>query len=204
MLWNAASEPPGGHPGRQVGDQSVFTRMTLNVIFFLWADLTHVRMRPQATVRLSAINPQNMISSFVECKLKCPATRTSRMPETTMDTEIDPPKTGSAKTIVRVSVGLILAVLLVLAVMDRSANTSANSTTDAWRKELKAAAGENRQVSPTELTQHVVGEPETSGEPADGLIVYTWNGTFRSYKTTVMCAEQQGDTIIVDVEGPSL
>jgi hypothetical protein len=126
------------------------------------------------------------------------------MPETTMDTEIDPPKTGSAKTIVRVSIGLILAVLLVLAVMDRSANTSANSTTDAWRKELHAAAGENRQVSPTELTQHVVGEPETSGEPADGLIVYTWNGTFRSYKTTVMCAEQQGDTIIVDVEGPSL
>ena len=126
------------------------------------------------------------------------------MTEIDTDTDTDLQKTNSTRTIVRVSVGLILAVLLVLAVMDRSANSSATSTTDAWREQLKTAAGENRQLSASELSQYVVGEPEISGEPTEGVVIYTWNGTFRSYKTSVMCADQQDDAVVVGVEGPSL
>ena len=125
------------------------------------------------------------------------------MPEIDTETDTDLQKTNSTRMIVRVSVGLLLAVLLVLALMDRSANTSANSTTDAWREELKTAAGENRPLPPSELSQHVVGNPDITGEPTEGLVVYTWSGTFRSYKTSVMYAGPN-NPVVVGIEGPSL
>ena len=125
------------------------------------------------------------------------------MTEIDTDTDTDLQKTNSTRTIVRVSVGLLLAVLLVLAWRDRSANNDATGTSDAWRNELKTARGENRQLTLSDLSQSIVGNPEISGEPLDGIVVYTWRGTFRSYKTSVMCADQ--DTpVVVGIEGPSL
>ena len=112
-----------------------------------------------------------------------------------------PHKMNSTRLIVRITVGSVLAILLVLALIDRNAKTSASNTTTTWLKELDAATEDNRDLLHSELSPFVVGSPEITGEPSAGRVVYAWNGIFRSYRTTVTCV---GDRIPVveRVEGP--
>ena len=113
-------------------------------------------------------------------------------------------KNYSTKLIVRVSVGSVLAILLVLAAIDRGTYSRAKSTTDAWLNELKKRqATDEPELKLTDLPQHIIGSPERTGEPSRGSVEYTWTGILRSFKTTVLCGGRQSP-VVVSVEGPSL
>lgn len=110
-------------------------------------------------------------------------------------------KNETTKWIVRGVAGVILVILVVLALMDRSAKTNASTTTTAWLNMLQAATEEERELHYSELPKHVSGSPKVKGEASSGQVVYSWNGVFRSYATTITC--EGGDPpIVVRIEGP--
>ena len=109
---------------------------------------------------------------------------------------------SSVRLIVRITVGLVLAILLVLALMDRKAKSNATTTTTKWLDVLQTATNETKEIPHSELSQYIVGKPEITGEAVEGRVVYTWNGIFRSYTTTVSCGGNQ-IPVVERVEGPS-
>jgi hypothetical protein len=111
-------------------------------------------------------------------------------------------KNDTAKWIVRAGVGVVLLVLIALAITDRRSKTNASNTTDAWVNALDAANDDQKELLYSDLSQHVTGSPQITGEASGGQVVYSWNGTVRSYVVTITC---EGDTppVVSQIEGPS-
>ncbi|MEO2017067.1 MAG: hypothetical protein ABGZ53_22155 [Fuerstiella sp.] len=114
----------------------------------------------------------------------------------------EPKENESTKTIVRIGVGVVLIILVVLAFMDRSAKNAATETTTAWLDALQSAVDDKRELGVSDLSQHVTGSPETTGEASQGSVVYTWKGTLRSYTTTITL-EGADQPVVMKIEGPS-
>jgi hypothetical protein len=111
-------------------------------------------------------------------------------------------KNDGMKRIVRIGVGVVLLIFVVLAFMDRSAKSAATQTTTAWLDALQSATDANRELGPSDLSQHVTGSPETTGEASQGSVVYTWKGTLRSYITTITF-DGADQPVVMRIEGPS-
>ncbi|MCP4174674.1 MAG: hypothetical protein GY758_28315 [Fuerstiella sp.] len=116
--------------------------------------------------------------------------------------ESQPKKNESTRRIVRIGAGVVLILLVVLAFMDRSAKNAATETTTAWLDELQSAMDDNRELRVSDLSQHVIGSPETTGEASQGSVVYTWKGTLRSYETTI-AIDGADQPVVMKIEGPS-
>ncbi len=120
------------------------------------------------------------------------------MTEATTKSKKNDPK----KQIVRIGVAVVLAIFVVLAIMDRSAKNAATETTTAWLDALQSATDANKELAFPDLSQHVTGSPETTGEASQGSVVYTWKGTLRSYTTTITL-EGTDQPVVTRIEGPS-
>lgn len=110
-------------------------------------------------------------------------------------------KDETAKWIVRGAVVVILVTLVVLAFLDRSAKANATTTTTTWLNALQTATDEQKDLFYSDLTQHVSGTPQITGEASRGQVVYSWNGIFRTYATTVTF-EGNDPSVVVRIEGP--
>jgi hypothetical protein len=107
----------------------------------------------------------------------------------------------TTKWITRAGVGVILVTLVVLALMDRNAKIHATRTTTAWLNALQATTDEQHELFYSDLPQHVSGNPQITGPSSSGQVVYTWDGIFRSYTTSINC-EGDAAPVVVRIEGP--
>lgn len=106
------------------------------------------------------------------------------------------------KTIVRIVVGVLLAVALALGLMDFLAKTNARKTAEAWQAQVE------KGVPEFALDQHIVGSPEVaSKKPSERIeyLTYTWAGIIRDYRVEVTCLgakSTEGKRFVSKVEGP--
>ncbi len=105
------------------------------------------------------------------------------------------------KLAVRIVVGLTLGVLVVLAMMDYRAKSNAGRTTSAWLDALKSATAGRSELFYSDLSSDVDGSPQITGEASQGRVVYTWNGVFRLYSTTIIC-EGENSPVVLRIRGP--
>jgi len=110
-------------------------------------------------------------------------------------------KNETAKWIVRAGVGIVLLILIVLAIIDRSAKSDAAITTTKWLNAMQAATDDQKEFPYSDLSQFVTGDPEIRGEASKGQVVYSWHGIFRSYPATITC-EDETTPVVVRIEGP--
>lgn len=109
-------------------------------------------------------------------------------------------KKSPAKLIIRIALGLVLAVVLVLGLLDYRAKSSATKTARAWQ------ALPQDVVVESDLEPLIVGSPEVVTTEGNGFfqtVNYTWPGILRDYRVEVEVAGLEGqDRYVESVTGP--
>lgn len=106
------------------------------------------------------------------------------------------------KLIIRIVLGLVLAVVAVLALLDYQAKSKASATAEAWMAQIEETA------MLSDLDQYIEGDPAIKTIPGSAknieIVQYTWAGIIRSYRVdvTVLPMGKDGEAVISEIEGP--